>query len=95
MFLLFFSLGCNNKKIVDTSEVVVEDSASPQDTALPVAEDESEIDKTGQAFCSAGGFVQGEGISGSFCFGAVDIAAAPISSGVYTWQPGPFTRVSP
>ena len=47
-------------------------------------------------FCASGGRVSGDTVHGVFCFAPLDAAAGPKSSnGNLTWQPGPFTNITP
>ena len=75
------------------------DSSEPSEPSEPAGEpDDSFADSTGRegaAFCVAGGTVSGDGLSGSFCTGAVDIAAGrTYSNREFTWQPGPVIKLS-
>ena len=89
-FVLFACVGAPEKELQEDD---VKDTAT--DTEV-VEEEPIEEGRTSNTFCSAGGYVEGSTISGSFCFGAVDVSAAPqATSNSFTWQPGPFTTVSP
>ena len=47
-------------------------------------------------FCASGGKVSAETVHGVFCFAPLDAGAGPTSSnGNLTWQPGPFTNITP
>ena len=104
MHLLFF-IGCNDSKIdnPDTGDSGIPlDTADDSDTAdtgddTDVVEvDPIEEGRTGTTICSAGGHVEGASISGSFCFGAVDISSSTrATSASFQWQPGPIYPVSP
>ena len=62
----------------------------------PAPETDDTQGKSGGVFCSAGGSVSGNNISGSYCMGPVDIAPGNTStSGNLTWQPGPVVKISP
>lgn len=75
------------------------DNPEPSEPSEPAGEpDDPFADSTGRegaAFCVAGGTVSGDGLSGSFCTGAVDIAAGrTYSNREFTWQPGPVIKLS-
>jgi len=56
---------------------------------------EKQCDEMATTFCASGGAVQGENVSGVFCFAPVDLGAGPSSSNAnLTWQPGPFTKIT-
>ena len=103
MYLFALLIGCNENTKIVTLEPDVQDSpidtgSNKDDTDVPdiVEVDPMEKSKTATTICTAGGYVEGSSISGSFCFGAVDISPTPqVTSPSYTWQPGPYTAVSP
>lgn len=69
------------------------DTEVPEDTNVPFASDEG---REGNTFCVGGGSVtNNEGLSGSFCLGAADIASGrTYQNGEYTWQPGPVLKLA-
>lgn len=79
----------------DTDDTDTSDTDDTDDT--DVAEvDPIEEGRTATTICSAGGHVEGSSISGSFCFGAVDISqGVQATSASFQWQPGPIYPVSP
>ena len=103
MFTLLF--GCSDETKTEPFDSV--DTGLPTDTAEGTDTNETEdtdvveVDpieegRTATTICSAGGHVDGSSISGSFCFGAVDISPSPkATSASFQWQPGPYTAVSP
>jgi hypothetical protein len=46
-------------------------------------------------FCSGGGWVRSDGVSGPICFGPVDVASVPRRVGTMTWWPGPLSHAAP
>ena len=79
----------------DTSDTDTSDTDDTDDTDV-VEVDPIEEGRTAITICSAGGRVEGSSISGSYCFGAVDISPSPkATSASFQWQPGPYTAVSP
>ena len=83
----------------EPSEPSDTDNPEPSEPSEPAGEsDDPFADGTGRegaAFCVAGGTVIGGGLSGSFCTGAVDIAAGrTYSNREFTWQPGPVIKLS-
>ena len=103
LFLFMFLMGCTEEKppedtfspdtgALDTSDPDPIDTA---DTAV-AEEDSDEEGRTGQVICASGGSVSNSNISGSFCFGAVDLSSSPTAtSSNYIWHAGPMTAVSP
>ena len=79
----------------DTGDVDTSDTGDTDDTEV-VEADPIEEGRTATTICSAGGHVEGSSISGSFCFGAVDISqGVQATSASFQWQPGPIYPVSP
>ena len=79
----------------DTGDVDTSDTGDTDDTEV-VEGDPIEEGRTATTICSAGGHVEGSSISGSFCFGAVDISqGVQATSASFQWQPGPIYPVSP
>ena len=107
--MLLYPLGCGDKEPANESDVDTDtdtdtdtDSDTDADTDTDTDTDsDTDVDstaegRTGTTLCAAGGAVEGDAVSGSFCFGPVDISSAPTSSSAnYTWQAGPFTPISP
>ena len=98
LFVLFLGLqSCsenlekqNNESENDTS-TNTNDTASPE-SIDPIAEGREQPIIT----CSAGGYIQNSGISGSFCFAPIALGSKPLStSSNYTWQVGSTLLVSP
>ena len=81
----------------DTDDTDTDDTDDTDTDDTDVVEvDPIEEGRTATTICSAGGHVEGSSISGSFCFGAVDISPSPkATSASFQWQPGPYTAVSP
>ena len=77
----------------DTDDTDTGDTEVPEDTDQPFASAEG---REGNTFCVGGGTVSNsEGLSGSFCLGAADIAAGrTYQNGQYTWQPGPVLKLA-
>ena len=72
------------------------DDTNDTDDTDVVEVDPIEEGRTATTICSAGGHVEGSSISGSFCFGAVDISqGVQATSASFQWQPGPIYPVSP
>jgi hypothetical protein len=108
MYIFAFLIGCSENPKTGTPEP--DDQGTPIDTADDTDTNDTndtddtdvvEIDpieegRTATTICSAGGHVEGSSISGSFCFGAVDISqGVQATSASFQWQPGPYTAVSP
>ena len=83
-------IGCGDDEKEETEP-------SSEDTDTDVVEvNPIEEARTANTICSSGGHVEGSSISGSFCFGAVDISASiRATSPSFQWQPGPIYPVSP
>jgi len=110
MYIFAFLIGCGDAP--KTSIPEPDDQGTPLDTADDTDTDDTddtdtddtdvvEVDpieegRTGTTICTAGGHVEGSSISGSFCFGAVDISqGVQATSASFQWQPGPIYPVSP
>ena len=104
MLMYFFVLliGCSENPKTGIPEP--DDTGTSVDTADDTDTDDTDVvevdpieeGRTATTICSAGGHVEGSTISGSFCFGAVDISPSPkATSASFQWQPGPYTAVSP
>lgn len=108
MFTLLF--GCIEDPKTETPNT--NDTGSPSDTAQDtddtndtdtdtddtdiVEVDPIEEGRTATMICSAGGPVESSSLSGSYCFGAVDISSGvQATSASFQWQPGPIYPVSP
>ena len=110
MYLFVLLIGCGDSPEKSIPEP--DDQGTPIDTADDTDTDDTddtdtddtdvvEVDpieegRTATTICSAGGHVEGSSISGSFCFGAVDISqGVQATSASFQWQPGPIYPVSP
>ena len=110
IFMFTLLLGCIEDSKTDSPGT--DDTGSPSDTGQDTNDtddtdtdtddtDVVEVDpieegRTATTICSAGGQVEGSSISGSFCFGAVDISqGVQATSASFQWQPGPIYPVSP
>lgn len=102
MYIFAFLIGCSENPKTGIPEP--DDQGTPIDTADDTDTDDTDVvevdpieeGRTATTICSAGGHVEGSSISGSFCFGAVDISPSPkATSASFQWQPGPYTAVSP
>ena len=102
IYMFTLLLGCTEDP--KTEQLDTDDTGSPSDTAQDTDTDDTyivEVDsiekgRTATTICSAGGQVEGSSISGSFCFGAVDISqGVQATSASFQWQPGPIYPVSP
>jgi hypothetical protein len=79
----------------DTDDTDTDTDTDTDDTDV-VEVDPIEEGRTATTICSAGGHVEGSSISGSFCFGAVDMSpGVQATSASFQWQPGPIYPVSP
>ena len=93
IYIFGILIGCEDAP--KTSAPDDTDATDTDDTEV-VEVDPIEEDRTGTIICSAGGPVEGSSISGSFCFGAVDISSSTqATSASFQWQPGPIYPVSP
>jgi hypothetical protein len=94
--LCLLASGCREKDLavdtgdVDTGEPVETGTESGNETGTP-----GETAREGSIFCAAGGAVSGTNVHGVTCTAPLDIAAVFLTSGNYTWQPGPITFVAP
>ena len=108
IYMFTLLLGCTEDP--KTEQPDTDDTGSPLDTAQDTDTDDTndtddtdvvEVDpieegRTATTICSAGGHVEGSSISGSYCFGAVDISqGVQATSASFQWQPGPVYPVSP
>jgi len=108
IYMFTFLLGCTEEPKTqppdrddtglpsDTAEDTETDDTDDTDDTDVVEVDPIEEGRTATTICSAGGHVEGSSISGSFCFGAVDISqGVQATSSSFQWQPGPVYPVSP
>ena len=106
IYMFTLLLGCTEDPKVEQPDT--DDTGSSSDTAQDTDDtndtddtDVVEVDpieegRTATTICSAGGHVEGPAISGSYCFGAVDISSGvQATSASFQWQPGPVYPVSP
>ena len=106
IYMFTLLLGCTEDPKIEQPDT--DDTGSSSDTAQDTDDtndtddtDVVEVDpieegRTATTICSAGGHVEGSSISGSFCFGAVDISqGVQATSASFQWQPGPIYPVSP
>lgn len=108
MYLFVLLIGCGDspeKSIpepddqgtpIDTADDTDTDDTDDTDVTDVVEVDPIEEDRTATTICTAGGHIEGSSISGSICFGAVDISqGVQATSASFQWQPGPIYPVSP
>ena len=104
MYVLTFLLGCLDnleKSITEPDDPTTTGDIDSDDSGVSENPEVVEVDpieegRTSTTICSAGGQVTGSSIHGSFCYGAVDISPSPkATSSSFTWQPGPYTTVTP
>ena len=108
IYMFTLLLGCTEDPKIEQPDT--DDTGSPSDTAQDTDDtndtdtddtDVVEVDpieegRTATTICSAGGHVESSSLSGSYCFGAVDISSGvQATSTSFQWQPGPIYPVSP
>ena len=80
--------GCGGANPPAQPDAAVPD-ANPPDAAAPF------LPGWQGQFCAAGGEGVSGGVKGTFCFGPLDLAAQPATSGGARWEPGPIYLVAP
>lgn len=87
-----------NDTVLDTSvfdtadtDIGPDTDEDTEDDTTPFATDAPD----GFAFCAGGGRINGGAYTGTVCVAPLDVVSEPVTSGSYTWQPGPIYVLDP